>query len=239
MRIDKFICDSINITRTQAKNKISKGCVYVDGIRVRSASLQVDEKHCTVTLDGTPVTYSKYVYIMMNKPAGVLSASVDKHTKTAIDLLNDVDKRQDLFIAGRLDKNTTGLLLITNNGEFAHMILSPKKHIFKTYLVQLKNDVDDTYTQKFEQGIVLEDGYLCKSARYKYLTPNTCQLEIREGKFHQIKRMFASLGNEVVGLKRIAMGDLTLDESLKLGEYRYLSECEIKNFVNKIYKNEG
>lgn len=239
MRIDKFICDSINITRTQVKNKISKGCVYADGVRVRSASMHIDEDKCKVTLDGAPVTYSKYVYIMMNKPSGVLSASMDKHTKTAIDLLDEKDRRQDLFIAGRLDKDTTGLLLITNNGDFAHSILSPKKHVFKTYYVELRCAADETYKERFEEGIVLEDGYVCKAARYKPLSETTCLLEIREGKFHQIKRMFASLDNEVIALKRISMGELILDESLKTGEYRYLTDKEIENFVDKLHKNEG
>ncbi len=236
MRIDKYICDTINITRTAVKQKISRGCVCVDGQRVRSSSLQVDENTCVVTIDGTSICYNKFVYIMMNKPAGVLSASFDKKHKTAIDLLSEKDKKKDLFIAGRLDKDTTGFLLITNDGEFAHNILSPKKHIFKTYLVELEHNNIENYKEKFLQGIKIDGDYVCKSADFEYLGDDFCKLKICEGKFHQIKRMFESLGNKVVSLKRIKMGDLSLDDSLEPGEYRHLTTKEIDKIMGNVHK---
>ncbi len=239
MRIDKYICDTINITRTAVKQKISKGCVYVDGQRVRSSSIHVDENNCVVEIDGKKIEYNKYVYIMMNKPSGVISASSDKKCLTALDLLKDQDRKKDLFVAGRLDKDTTGFLLITNDGDFAHNILSPKKHIFKTYLVTLEHNIVDGYKQAFADGIELDGGYKCKSAFFEYIGKNCCKVEICEGKFHQIKRMFESLGNKVVSLKRIKMSDVELDSDLKEGEYRHLSSKEIEIFMNKMHKNDA
>ncbi len=237
MRVDKYICDSINITRTQVKQKISKGCVYVDGKRITSASQHIDEKTCVVTLDGKVIHYNKYVYIMMNKPKGVISASTDKKATTAIDLLTEADRRKDLFVAGRLDKDTTGFLLITNDGDFAHSILSPKNNIFKTYIATLKHGNVDGYAEKLEKGVFIDD-IKCKPARFEYIGNNICSLEICEGKFHQVKRMFESLGNEVVSLKRIKIAGVSLDNSLKEGEYRFLSADEYELIMNKIHKND-
>ena len=238
MRIDKYICDTINITRTQAKDKISSGTVYLNGIRVRSSSEKVNENADRVVVDGNEISYNKYVYIMLNKPSGVISATEDKSSMTAIDLLCAKDKRHDLFVAGRLDKNTTGFLLITNDGNLAHSILPPKKHIFKTYKVGLAYPLEDDYSTKIVEGVVLEDGYKCKSGEYYPLSKSECLLRISEGKFHQIKRMFKALGNEVVSLSRIAMGDLLLDKSLSEGEYRYIEQFEIEKIMNKITKND-
>ena len=238
MRIDKYICDTINITRSAVKHKISSGCVYVNGQHVRSSSVHVDENNSVVELDGKIISYNKNIYIMMNKPAGVVSASSDKNCITAIDLINEQDWRKDLFVAGRLDKDTTGFLLITNDGDFAHNILSPKKHIFKTYLVTLQCNNFEGYKEAFSNGIELGDGYKCKSALFEYVGDNLCKVEICEGKFHQIKRMFEALGNKVVALKRIKMADVELDSSLKEGEYRHLSSKEIEVFMNKMHKND-
>lgn len=236
MRIDKYICDTINITRTQVKQKISKGQVFVNGERVRSASLNVDENNCVVTLDGARLVYQKFIYIMMNKPRGVISASSDKKCTTAIDLLKHEDRRKDLFVAGRLDKDTTGFLILTNDGDFAHKILSPKSHVFKTYVAELEHDKMEGYEQLFEKGILIDDGYLCKSAIFKRIGERLCSLEICEGKFHQVKRMFEAIGNKVMSLKRVKVGGLSLDESLCEGEYRYLSDCEVEKIMNKIHK---
>lgn len=236
MRIDKYICDTINITRTAVKQKISRGCVYVDGVRVRSGSLQIDVDVNVVEIDGVKLDYNKYVYIMMNKPAGVLSASQDKKCKTAIDLLDEKDKKKDLFIAGRLDKDTTGFLLITNDGDFAHNILSPKNHIFKTYLIEMEHNHVEGYEESFSEGIEIDGGYKCKSAEFKYIGGHMCTVCICEGKFHQIKRMFEALDNKVMSLKRIKMGSIPLDENLKEGEYRYLSSEEVEQIMNKLHK---
>ncbi len=236
MRIDKYICDTINITRTQVKQKISKGQVFVNGERVRNASLNVDENSCKVTLDGEELAYNKYVYIMMNKPGGVISPSSDKKCTTAIDLLSHEDKRKDIFVAGRLDKDTTGFLLLTNDGDFAHKILSPKNHIYKTYVAQLEHDNVEDYKRRFEEGVEIDGGYVCKAASFERIGECQCSLEICEGKFHQVKRMFESLGNKVLSLKRVKIGGVTLDETLEEGEYRYLSDEEIEKIMNKIDK---
>ena len=239
MRIDKFICDTINITRTQVKQKISRGSVFVDGQRVRSPSVHVDENNSVVQVDGKTIAYNKYVYYMMNKPAGVISASSDKNCTTAIDLLSTEDKRKDLFVAGRLDKDTTGFLLITNDGDFAHNILSPKNHIFKTYIVTLEHNNFDGYEEAFSDGVVIDGGYRCKPAVFKRLDGVNCSLEICEGKFHQIKRMFEALGNKVVSLKREKMSEVSLDPMLKEGEYRRLFDWEFKKIMNKITKKDA
>lgn len=237
MRIDKYICDTINITRSEARRIVSSGRVFADGVRICSPSRQVDEKTCTVTVDGQALKYSKFVYIMMNKPKGVLSVSSDKNCVTALDLLSEGDRRSDLFIAGRLDKDTTGFLLITNDGNFAHDILSPKKHISKTYEVSLAHGDFAGYKEAFESGITLEDGYVCKPAEFIPLGGCKCVLKISEGKFHQIKRMFKSLGNQVLELRRTAMGDVKLDKTLALGEYRHIEREEYELFLNKMNKN--
>ncbi len=239
MRIDKYICDTINITRTAVKQKISRGCVFVDGNRVRSSSFQVDENASVVEVDGKKIEYNKYVYLMMNKPAGVISASSDKKCKTAIDLIDEKDRKKDLFVAGRLDKDTTGFLLITNDGDFAHNILSPKKHIYKTYLVTLEHNNVEGYKEAFENGIEIDNGYKCKSARFEHIEDNCCTVEICEGKFHQIKRMFEALGNKVEELKRVKMSDVALDDDLQYGEYRPLTEAELEHFMNKMHKNDA
>ena len=173
----------------------------------------------------------------MNKPKGVLSATMDRHAMTALDLIDQKDRYSDLFIAGRLDKDSTGFLLITNDGAFAHDLLSPKRHVNKTYEVLLSHDDFYGYEQAFKKGIVLDDGYVCKPAVFTALTECRCIIKIYEGKFHQIKRMFKSLGNEVVNLKRIAMGDVSLDPCLKEGEYRRLTDEEYELFLNEINKN--
>lgn len=226
MRLDKFISAAAKLTRSSAREAIRRGRVAVDGVCVRSADLQVDENSAAVTLDGKPVDYVRFVYYMMNKPSGVLSASEDKHCKTALDLMDPHDRASDLFIAGRLDKDTTGFLLITNDGAFAHNILSPKKHVAKTYLVTLEAPAESRYADLLSAGIVL-DGDLCKSVGYHPLSERVCTLTITEGKYHEVKRLFEAIGNKVVSLKRIAIGALDLDDSLKEGEYRAISPSEL------------
>lgn len=236
MRIDKYICDSLNVTRTQAKQLLSKGRVSVDGVCVRSSSTQVNDATAVVSVDSKIISYDKLVYIMMNKPSGVISASSDKSATTAIDLILPEDRKKDLFVAGRLDKDTTGFLLITNDGDFAHNILAPKNHIYKTYYVILENPIEESYRSEFEKGVVIDQGIVCKPARFEPVNEKECRLEICEGKFHQVKRMFASLGNKVVSLKREKISDISLDETLKQGEYRRLSDEELKILMNKITK---
>ncbi len=238
MRIDKYICDTINITRAQAKRRIAQGRVTLDGKGVCSGSVQTCADS-VVTLDGVRLIYRKYVYIMLNKPRGVVSAATDKHSKTALDLLCDSDRRADLFIAGRLDKDTSGFLLITNDGTFAHELLSPVKHVYKTYEVTLAHGDFSGYERRFEEGITLDNGYTCKPARFYSDGSNRCTVEIREGKFHQIKRMFQALGNEVVALKRTAIAGVYLDSTLSEGQYRELTDVEYEQILNNLHKKDA
>ncbi len=224
-RLDKLVCDIFKVTRKQAKSDILAGNITVNGNVVRKSS-----EHFLVTDKiarfGVVGKYQKYVYIMMNKPKGILSATQDRHTKTAIDLLPPEMRQRDLFVAGRLDKNTTGFLLITNDGDFAHNILSPKKHVVKTYLAKLRDPVDVDAVERFARGIELSD-FTCKPAQLEILELRFVKIKIIEGKFHQIKRMFGALGNEVLSLHRCCMGGLQLDSSLEFGQARYITESEL------------
>lgn len=226
MRLDKFIGEMKNISRSDVKKLISKGKVCVNGSVVKSSSIHINEKNDNVLLDGQEVVNRPFIYIMLNKPAGVVCASRDKQ-KTVFDILPDDLKRKNLFVAGRLDKDTHGFVLITNDGEFAHNILSPKKHVEKEYLVKTEHDNFSGYKEKFESGLPLCD-FVCKPAKFIKTGYCTCKVKISEGKFHQIKKMFSALGNKVVYLKRIAMGGVYLDDSLDEGMARQLTENELK-----------
>lgn len=225
-RLDKMVCELFGLTRKQAKKEISAGNIQVNGKVAKDSAC-----HCVpadVILWGETVgKYQKYYYIMMNKPMGVISATKDRNVKTAVDLLPEDMKRKDLFVAGRLDKNTTGFLLLTNDGDFAHNILSPKNHIPKTYLAKLENEVLAKDVALFAGGIELKEG-VCKPAVLEPLPDRCARITIVEGKFHQIKRMFHAVGNEVLELHRCKMGGLELDESLQPGESRYITEEELQ-----------
>lgn len=225
-RLDKLVSELFKLTRKQAKYEISAGNITVNGTVIKQGAM-----HCfandEICLSGQRGVYQKYFYIMMNKPQGVLSATKDIGAKTAVQLLPDSMFRKDLFVAGRLDKNTTGFLLLTNDGAFAHNILSPKNHIPKTYVAELKNPVRSSDVVAFEKGIELKD-FLCKPAKLEALGGNTARITIVEGKFHQIKRMFHAVDNEVLALHRCKMGGLELDSHLAPGEARYITEQELR-----------
>lgn len=227
-RIDKLLSSCLNISRKDAAAYIKKGRVTVNDCVVKSVSQKLDEDNDVIKLDGKALKYSRFVYIMMNKPKGVISASDGKNEKTVIDLLPDDMKRKNLFPAGRLDKDTTGFVLITDDGAFAHRILSPKNHIEKTYIATLDNPVSDEVITAFEQGVQLKDD-LCMPARLNVLTDDkkTARVVIKQGMYHQIKRMFAKYSLTVIDLKRIKLGDLSLDNSLNPGECRYITEDEL------------
>lgn len=227
-RIDKIISTALNVSRTDAKNLIKSGRVQADGVVVRDIKQKFDADTCSFICDGQAVSYSKYVYIMMNKPKGVISASTGKGEKTVIDILPDDMKRKNLFPAGRLDKDTTGFMLITDDGDFAHRILSPKNHIPKTYIAHLDKPFDDAVICAFEKGIALKNDE-CMPASIRALDSDNLVAEvvIKQGMYHQIKRMFLKFGITVVELERIKMGGMTIDDSLALGECRYLSSAEI------------
>ena len=226
-RLDKLLSRELNITRSEAKALLRQGVVSVNGKPACSGDLKCAESD-VIAVNGKNVSQKKYVYIMMNKPKGVISASDGKGEKTVIDILPDDMKRKGLFPAGRLDKDTTGFALITDDGEFAHSILSPKRHIDKTYIAALDKPANAEIIEEFKKGVVLKDEELL-SAGLRILSDDakTVEVVIRQGIYHQIKRMFKKYGVTVLELKRTKMGSLELDPSLKEGECRYITEEEL------------
>ena len=217
MRLDKFISSQLNISRKDARAAILRGRAAVDGTTVRAADFKIDENADSVTFDGQALSYKKHIYIIMNKPRGVLSASDDKRQPTVIDIIPEKLRRNGLFPVGRLDKDTTGLLIITDDGDFAHRVLSPKKEIFKTYIAVLDGEITSDMPEKFLNGIVLADGTKCRRAFLRRVDKNTAEIKICEGKFHQIKRMFGTVGLGVNALERTAVGNFYLPEDLPQG----------------------
>ncbi len=228
VRLDKLIADSGRASRREAKDLVKAGRVRVDNMIASSAEMKVDGESSTVYIDGESLDYRKNRYIMMNKPNGVLSATEDSQQKTVIDLLPESLRKQELFPVGRLDKDTTGLLLLTNDGVFSHNIISPKHHIAKVYRAAVTGILDEGDIAAFEKGIVLSDGTKCMSAKLEIERPSVGLATVYEGKYHQVKRMFASRGKHVTALHRLSIGGLSLDTELKSGEFRELSEEEIK-----------
>ena len=217
MRLDKFISSQLNISRKDARAAILRGRAAVDGTTVRAADFKIDENADSVTFDGQALSYKKHIYIIMNKPRGVLSASDDKRQPTVIDIIPEKLRRNGLFPVGRLDKDTTGLLIITDDGDFAHRVLSPKKEIFKTYIAVLDGEITPDMPEKFLNGIVVADGPKCRRAVLRRVDKNTAEIKICEGKFHQIKRMFGTVGLGVNALERTAVGNFYLPEDLPQG----------------------
>ncbi|MGM8035423.1 pseudouridine synthase [Listeria monocytogenes] len=233
MRLDKLLSHTGFGSRKEVKPLLKSGAVVVNGTIQKDSKTQVNPDKDQITVHGTPVVYQEFVYFMLHKPQNVVSATEDNVSETVIDLLAQEDTLTDPFPVGRLDKDTEGLLIITNDGTLAHNLLSPKKHIDKTYYAKIDGDVTAADVEAFAAGIELDDGYTCKPASLEIITPNEINVTIQEGKFHQVKRMFASRGKTVSYLKRISMGNLQLDESLELGEYRPLTEAELAILQNK------
>lgn len=232
-RLDKLLSLYYSVSRTDAKKLMKKHCIRINGETVKSPDIKVDEINDSVTVDGEKIHFKKHIYIMMNKPKGIISASNDKKATTVIDLLPEKFRRDGLFPAGRLDGDTTGFVLITDDGNFAHRILSPKNHIEKTYHALLEHPLSQEDISRFLSGIELKDGTLCLEAKVRMLRGNTAEVIIHEGKYHQVKRMFAALGNRVVELKRVKMGALSLDKSLNEGECRELTDKELMMIEKK------
>lgn len=222
-RLDRFISNQLNLPRSMAKTQIHRGKVKVDEIVVRDPSLIIDVDSMAVKYKDETVKYSEFVYILMNKPKGVLSATEDKTKKTVIDLIPENMKRNGLFPVGRLDKDTTGLLIITDDGDFAHRCIHPSKHISKTYIATLDGEISENLIEEFSKGVTLADGTLCKPAKLKILEKNIAELTITEGKYHQIKRMFGTANLGVNELERVSIGGLKIPEELKYGECMLLS----------------
>lgn len=243
MRLDKFLANSGIGTRKEVKIILKKGKITVNEKIVKDAKIQIDEIKDNVKIEGKKITYKPFVYIMMNKPSGVISATEDGKHKTVIDLLCEKYKNYKVFPVGRLDIDTEGLLLLTNDGVLAHNLLSPKKHVDKKYYVELKEPLTIEKKKILENGIKLEENFVTKKAKIEIIDKdknknidinkvNSVFITISEGKFHQVKRMFKFVENEVLYLKRVKMGKLLLPEDLKLGEYRELSEEEMNLILN-------
>lgn len=231
IRLDKYLADMGVGTRTEVKKLIRQGKIKVDERVVKSPEQKIDTENQKVYCDGYEVGYERYEYYMLNKPAGYVSATIDARDKTVLDLITD-KKRKDLFPVGRLDKDTEGLLLITNDGELAHRLLAPRKHVDKLYYAKVEGIVTETDKKAFAEGVSIGEGEVTRPAVLEILKSNEISeihLTIQEGKFHQVKRMFEAVGKKVIYLKRLSMGTLKLDESLKLGEYRPLTEEELDN----------
>lgn len=228
MRLDKFLCDCNLGARSQIKKDIKAGLVTINDAKALKPEQHIDENTDRICYKGQPCVYEKYVYYMLHKPAGVVSATEDKHEQTVVDLLGQ-QKRNDLFPVGRLDKDTEGLLLITNDGLLAHELLSPAKHVEKEYECHLAHPFDSRQKEQLEQGVDIGEKALTKPAIVHVLDAKKIVLTITEGKYHQVKRMLSTVGNEVIYLKRLRMGKLILDESLPKGSFRRLTEEETES----------
>ena len=226
LRLDKYISNATDLSRTEAKRLIKSGDVSIDEKAATSGSQKVSTDH-SVTINGSPITLLVDRYFMMNKPAGVVSATKDNTNPTAIDLIYE-HRNQKLQIAGRLDIDTTGLLLITDDGQWNHIVTSPRTDCKKIYLVELQIPVGEDYQRKLEAGIALEgEKRRCLPATMEVIDDHHIRLTISEGKYHQVKRMMTSLGNEVVNLHRLKIGGIELDPELEPGDYRPLTDEEI------------
>lgn len=226
-RIDKLLSSTGRWSRREVKELIRQGRVLADGRAVLRPEEKFDSESASFTVDGEEVGCSPYVYVMLHKPAGVLSATEDSSQPTVLDLLPPELKRRGLFPVGRLDKNTTGLLLLTDDGDLAHRLLSPRKHVDKVYLARVDGRVDGEDIRALAEGMVLADGLRCLPAKLEPLGDGaSCLVTLREGKYHQVKRMLAARDKPVLGLHRLSMGPLALDEELKPGKWRFLTGKE-------------
>mgnify|MGYP000844306094 FL=1 len=239
MRLDKFLVACAVGSRTEIKNLLKAGRVTVNGKKEKSAKLQIDEERDDIRFDGQVLEYEEFVYYMMNKPQGVISATEDPKHRTVLDLLDDIARSKGVFPVGRLDIDTHGLLLLTNDGQLAHALLSPKRHVDKTYLAQVKGIMAQEDVDIFAEGIPLKD-FTCQPARLELVSIDTeknqsqIRVTIAEGKFHQVKRMVAYCGKEVLDLQRLTMGTLVLDENLERGEWRRLTKEELEELLASI-----
>lgn len=236
LRIDKILSNVGYGSRAEIKKYCKYGIVSVNGEVVNNPGLQVDPENDEIIFDGEKVNYREFIYIMLNKPGGYISATYDKFDPIVLDLIDPSYLVFEPFPVGRLDKDTEGLLVLTNDGQLSHRVLSPKKHVPKTYYAKVEGKVTNEDILEFEKGVVLDDGYKTMPSKLNILKSDEIseiELTINEGKFHQVKRMFESVGKKVVYLKRLSMGNLKLDESLALGEYRELTLDEIKQMEER------
>ena len=234
MRLDKFLVENGLGSRSQVKDVLKKGLVLVNGRAEKSPKTQINEMADEVVVSGQKLTYEKFVYYLLNKPKGYISATEDERHKTVLDLLDETARQKEVFPVGRLDIDTHGLLLLTNNGKLAHAMLSPKKHVEKIYRAKVAGLMNQSDVERFARGIELKD-FTCHPAQLKIVELDEekeislVEITLAEGKFHQVKRMVAACGKEVTDLQRLSMGPLQLDPELALGEWRRLTEEEMKS----------
>ena len=236
-RIDKIISEQTYYTRKETKKLISQGMVYVNGEQVKKPESKFDENNISIKINGKEIEIKKHVYLLLNKPKGYVSTTEKESEKTVLDLVPEKYKNRNLFPAGRLDKDTTGLMLITDDGEFAHNILSPRKHVKKEYEVTIDIPVTEAMVKGFKEGVNLNDGE-CKSADLEITGEYTAKVTITEGRYHQIKRMFGCYGAKVVELNRIFMGNLYLPKELKLGEVKEATQDELQKIQERSLDNK-
>ena len=231
IRLDKFIANQMPCSREDAKEYIKRRVVTVNGTIAKLFDMKIDAENDKVIVDGNEILYRKHIYIMLNKPQGVVCAAKDRDFQTVIDLVPENLRRKDLFPAGRLDKDTEGFVLITDDGKLAHDMLSPKKHVPKVYFARLSHEADESYIEKFESGMKIDNGDICLPAKIEILDKrDEVLITLKEGMFHQVKRMINACSNEVIFLKRIKIGGFDLDENLSLGECREILHKEIDKF---------
>jgi len=231
-RLDKIIASTGKWSRKDVKLLVKQGRVLVNGLPAASADEKYAPEETAISVDGEDIGYRSVTWIMMNKPAGYLSATEDGRGETVLDLLPQELRRQELFPVGRLDKDTEGLLLLTNDGALAHKLLSPKYHVDKVYYARVDGTLTESDCETFRRGMVLGDGLHCMPAELEILSANEAHVTLREGKFHQVKRMLAACGKPVLYLRRVKMGNLTLDPTISLGKFRFLTEEELKSLQN-------
>ena len=236
MRLDKYLCETGFGTRSQVKDLLKKGQVMVNGEVVKKPELKINETTDQILCQGEKASYQKNIYLMLHKPAGVVSATEDNREKTVLDLVRPEDRKNGLFPVGRLDKDTEGLLLLTDDGELAHRLLSPKKHVDKTYYAKIDGQVTEEHVKQFREGLDIGDEKKTLPAVLTILLSgpvSEIEVTIHEGRFHQIKRMFEAVGCKVTYLKRLSMGSLVLDETLPPEEYRPLTEAELEGLTKQ------
>lgn len=234
-RLDKLVAKHTNLSRSGARQLIRKGAVCVNGEKIFACDKQLDINNDELKINDEIIVMRKYLYIMLHKPQGILSAAKDPDCPTVIDILPENLKRRGLFPAGRLDKDTTGLLVITDDGDFSHRLISPSHHVYKTYIAELEGKITEAELDKLRAGITLGDGTECLPAKVRIIDDECKKVEvkIREGKYHQVKRMFASVNNSVAHLHREAIGALTLDPELKEGDARLMTQEEIEKIFTE------
>ena len=236
MRLDKYLCETGFGTRSQVKDLLKKGQVMVNGEVVKKPELKINETTDQILCQGKKASYQKNIYLMLHKPAGVVSATEDSREKTVLDLVRPEDRKNGLFPVGRLDKDTEGLLLLTDDGELAHRLLSPKKHVDKTYYAKIDGQITEEHVKQFREGLDIGDEKKTLPAVLTILLSgpvSEIEVTIHEGRFHQIKRMFEAVGCKVTYLKRLSMGSLVLDETLPPEEYRPLTEAELEGLTKQ------